>query len=438
MGTLLLALFLATLVWIVAVNQENPIEERTLASVPIELVGKADDMLIMGTLVNNTQVRVRAPRLTLAALTARDLRVTADVTDLAPGTYELELQAAIDRRNAEVRSLEPSRISITLERSAARDLPVEPVLLGEPAPGYESEAPQLSAETIAVSGPSSTVGRVARIIARLSIDNLRGDFNGPVNLIPLDSAGSPVGGVDLSPASVQVVVPITQREGYRDVAVKLVITGEVASGYQVTNITVSPNFITVASSDPRLVEQMPGFVDTIPLDLSQATDDIIRRLPLQLPAGVTVDGEQSVLAQVSIAAIEYTLRVERTLEMRGLSPGLSATTSPDTVDVLLLGPLAVLDDLSLEDVRIVVDLEGRGPGTYQLAPSAEVLPRGLRADILLDQVEVVVVFGTPTPTPSEEPTATPTSTVTPTRRPTLPAWTPTPSATPNATETPSP
>jgi YbbR domain-containing protein len=281
---------------------------------------------------------------------------------------------------------------------------------------------------------------VARVIARLSIETLRGDFNGPVNLIPLDSAGNPVGGVTLAPASVQVVVPITQREGYRDVAVKLVITGEVAAGFQVTNITVSPNFITVASSDPRLVEQMPGFVDTVPLDLSGATDDIVRRLPLQLPPGVTVDGEQSVLAQVSIAAIEYTLRVERTLEVRGLAPGLSATVSPDTVDVLLLGPLAVLDDLSLEDVRIVVDLEGLDPGTYQVAPSAEVLPRGLRADILLDQVEVVVVFGTPTASasPTIEPTPTATPTITPTRRPTLPAWTATPSATPTATESPAP
>jgi YbbR domain-containing protein len=437
-GSLLLALFLAALVWIVAVNEENPREVRVLEQVPIALVGKSDDMMIIGSVATNARVRVNAPRLTLAGLSPRDVEVTANVAGLAPGTYELEVTASTAEENAVIESIEPSRITITLERSAVRTLPVDVTLMGEPAPGYEADPPQLSADSVSVSGPSSAVGRVAGIEARLSIEGLREDYRGSVNFIPVDSAGSTVAGVDLAPEEAQVTVPITQREGYRDVAVKLVITGQVASGYQVTNITVSPNFITIASSDPRQVEQMPGFVNTVPLDISDANDDVVRRLALELPPGVTVDGGQSVLAQVSIAAIEYSLRVERVLEMRGLSPGLSATASPDTVDVLLLGPLAVLDDLSLEDVRIVLDLEGLGPGTYNLTPEAEVLPEGLRADILLEQVEVIVVLGTATPSPTIEVTPTTTPTSTPTRRPTSPPWTATPTPTAVGTATPSP
>lgn len=436
LGTLLLALFLAVLVWVVAVNDENPLERRTLEQVPIELVGRPDDMMIMGAVASSARVEISAPRLTLAGLTARQVRVTADVGSLASGTHLVRLEASTTVQNARIEAIEPVEIAITLEQTAVRELPVEVILLGEPAAGYEAEQPALTADNVSVSGPLPNVDRVASVLARLSIEGLRGDYRGQVNFIPVDAAGSPVAGVELQPENTQVTVPITQREGYRDVAVKLVITGQVASGYQVTNITVSPNFITVASSDPRLVEQMPGFVNTVALDISDANDDIVRRLPLELPPGVTVDGEQSVLAQVSIAAIEYSLRVERALEMRSLAPGLSATIAPDTMDVLLLGPLAVLDDLSLEDVRIVVNLEGLGPGTYQVTPEAEVLPEGLSADLLLEQVEVVIVLGTPTPSPTIEVTPTMTPTITPTPRPTSPPWTATPSPTPTATETP--
>jgi YbbR domain-containing protein len=432
LGTLLMAFFLAVLVWIVAVSEGNPVEERSL-TVPIELVGKPDDMMLIGSVITRTEVTLRATRLAWLRLTPRQVNVSADLSDLEPGTHPVKLQYSTTEENVRIQQVEPAEVTVTLERSAVREIPVDVTLLGQPAAGYESEPPQLSADTVTVSGPSSAVGRVAAIVARLSIEGLREDFRGPVNFIPVDSAGSPVASVDLQPESAQVTVPITQREGYRDVAVKLVITGQVASGYQVTNITVSPNSITIASADPQLVEQLPGFVNTLPLDISEATDDVVRRLPLELPPGVTVDGEQSVLAQVNIAAIEYSLTVSRQLEMRGLSPGLSATTSPDTVDVLLLGPLTVLDDLSLEDVRVVVNLEGLGPGTYPVAPVAEVLPGGLRADILLDQVEVIVVVGTPTPTATVEPSPTATATLTP--RPTLPAFTRTPTASPDETAT---
>ena len=66
------------------------------------------------------------------------------------------------------------------------------------------------------------------------------------------------------------------------------------------------------------------------------------------------------------------------LEIRGLAPGLVATPSPDTVDVLILGPLPVLDALTPEDVRVVLDLTDFGPGTYQLTPEVVLLSDRLR------------------------------------------------------------
>ena len=76
----------------------------------------------------------------------------------------------------------------------------------------------------------------------------------------------------------------------------------------------------------------------------------------------------------------------------------------------------MLDNLTLEDVRVVVDLTGLTPGTYQVNPRCLLLSDRLRYEnILPGQIEVIIAVasptgGTPTPTATFTPTITPTPT----------------------------
>jgi hypothetical protein len=121
---------------------------------------------------------------------------------------------------------------------------------------------------------------------------------------------------------------------------------------------------------------------------------------------------------------------------------MAANASPDSVDVLILGPLPVLDNLTPEDVRVVLDLTGLDVGTYHLTPDVLLLSDRLRYEnVLPSQIEVIIARATPTPTGgTPTPTATATPTITPTatrRRPTFtPSLTPPPSDTPGPTDTP--
>jgi YbbR domain-containing protein len=73
---------------------------------------------------------------------------------------------------------------------------------------------------------------------------------------------------------------------------------------------------------------------------------------------------------------------------------LRAVISPETVTVILSGPVALLDRLKVEDVRIVVDLANRTVGIYQIEPEVEVLLSELVVEsILPENVEVSIVRG---------------------------------------------
>jgi hypothetical protein len=87
------------------------------------------------------------------------------------------------------------------------------------------------------------------------------------------------------------------------------------------------------------------------------------------------------------------------------------------VDVILSGPLPRLQSLTIQDVKVIVDLFGLEPGVHKVKPTV-VVPEGLRVEnVLPDTVEVEIsIARPPTPTPTATATVTPTSTLTTTAR----------------------
>jgi len=80
---------------------------------------------------------------------------------------------------------------------------------------------------------------------------------------------------------------------------------------------------------------------------------------------------------------------------------LSASLSPQTVDIIISGPLPVLDSLAISDVHVQVDLTGLTPGTYQLIPKVSLVQQKVKVEsILPGTVEVIITnVKTLTPTP---------------------------------------
>ena len=154
------------------------------------------------------------------------------------------------------------------------------------------------------------------------------------------------------------------------------------------------------------MNSLPGVLETLVLDLQNAKENINSRVGLNLPEGVSIVGEQTVLIQAGVSPIEssVTLAGEK-VEIIGLGKGLSAQVSPETVDVILSGPLPILDTLNRQDVRVTVDLTGLNLGTHQIIPKVEVLIADVFVEsILPNTIEVVITpLGTATVTPRATP-----------------------------------
>ncbi len=410
----ILALILALAVWVSAITAADPDEVREYPQlVPLEIIGQDPGLVIVGNVPTQVTITLRAPHSVWNQLTASDNQVRAilDLSGMQSGEHQVQIQPQVIVRPVRVVSVTPQNLQINLEQLASISLPIQLSLRGEPAVGYEAGTASLEPAEAVLSGPQSQIQRVVLAQIDLSIAGLRQDVHSNLPVRIVDAGGKVLNGLTVNPENVQVNLPVTQQGGYRDIAVKVTVRGQQAGGYRVTNISVFPPVLTVYSKNPAIVNDLPGYVETETLNLNGESQNVDTHLKLILPPGVTIVGDQTVQVQVGIAAIEGSLSLNGIpVEMIGLAPGLEAQTSPALVDVILTGPLPLLDKLTPGDIKFVVDLTGLESGTHQTAPQAQILITDIRVQsINPGTIEVTIGPAQPeTPTPMQTPSLTPT------------------------------
>ena len=407
--TFLWALAMALAVWVAAVSAADPDEVRAYPNpIPVEIIGQDPGLVITGEVAKQIELTLRAPSSVWERLLAdpKGVQAILDLSGRGAGEHTLDIQVQISTQPVRIISANPQTATVTLEPFETRTFPVNLSVTGAPAIGYQAGEARLSPNEIVISGPKSLIERVVQIRAPINLTGARESIEDTVTVQPLDENNRIVTGLGLNPVEVNVTLPISQQGGYRDLAVKVVVTGQVASGYRLANISVFPPVVTVFSGDPTLVNSLPGVLETQPLDLENANDELTTRLAINLPEGVSLVGEQTVLVQVNISPIQGSLTLSnKTIEVVGLPGGWFAQVAPDNIDVILSGPLPLLDTLSPQEIRVIINVTDLGLGTHQLTPDVEILVSDIVVESILPGTVEVVLSISPLQTPI--PTSTP-------------------------------
>jgi YbbR domain-containing protein len=333
------------------------------------------------------------------------VRAILDLTGLSADEHELPVQVQITVRPVQRVLVEPETVTVKLESLAVRTLPIALSLSGQPAIGYQVGEATIDPTEVILSGPESLVNQAMRARVLVRLDGVRESIEEALQIEILDRENIPLDGILINPESARVDIPINQQGGFRDVVVKVVVQGQQAAGYRLENISVYPPVVTVFAEDTELISGLPGIVETEPLDLQDAMQDIATRLALNLPAGVTVVSTQTqtVQVQVAISPIQTSITLNQQISFIGLPEGLVAKPFPETVDVIISGPLPVLEALTPQDITVTVDVTGLDVGTYQLEPKLDTLVENVLVKSILPSTVEVVLSIPPTATPTAFP-----------------------------------
>ena len=158
-GLKMMAVLLATALWFTVAGEQNV--ERTMR-VPLELRNKPASLEILGDPPTTIDVRVLGSSTLLSRMDAGEVVAMLDLNGARPGSRLFHIRTDEVRvpYGVTVLQLTPATISLELEQSARRTVPIRPAIEGEPAPGFVPGAVKSEPATVEVLGPESRIKEV--------------------------------------------------------------------------------------------------------------------------------------------------------------------------------------------------------------------------------------------------------------------------------------
>ena len=143
LGSALLALVLAVLVWVVAVREEYP-RAQFGQPVSVSRSGLPENLSLFGDTLNEVRVEIRAPKARWPDLRARDFTAWVDLTGLKSGEYDVPVQVSPPDPQVQIMGVDPPVIRVRLEERKQKIVPVHVNIMDAPAFGYNWQTPVIT------------------------------------------------------------------------------------------------------------------------------------------------------------------------------------------------------------------------------------------------------------------------------------------------------
>ena len=282
-------------------NVANPIEKRWYPNLPVT-ARKMHDGLVMVSRPAPATVVLRGPRRTLDWL-SQEHRVSPvlSLTGLSQPTWKW-VNVDVDLpTGVELVDVQPDKQLVELDAAERQTKPiVADAGSGQPAHGYLAGEPRLALSTAEVSGPRRSVNRVVKLMAAVDVAGARGQVSGETRLIPMDSTGQRVTGVECTPLTVSYTVRVVASEGSRTMVVEPRWSGRPNGNLEAIECRAEPSTVVLTGPQPVL-DTLAERIKTAPVDVTGWKESSERRVALALPAGISAQPKE-VTVVVTLAA----------------------------------------------------------------------------------------------------------------------------------------
>jgi YbbR domain-containing protein len=269
----LVSLGLATMLWFVIAGEKT---SEMGVSAPLELQNFPKDLEVTGEPVDNVEVRLRASPGIIQRIGPGDVYAQLDLAGLQEGEHIVHLTDKSVRMpfGVKVVKITPSLLTLNLERTLQKVVPVRPRLVGQPAAGFEVGEVRADPAEVRIAGPRSRVQVIESAFTEpLSIEGAQSGVSDVVNM----GLDDPLLRVLGSPR-VRATVRIREVEGERSIDG---VPVEVRNG----EATVRPTSVRVVVAGPASLLRTLVAADVRPfVDLAGAPP-----ASASAPAAVTIE-----------------------------------------------------------------------------------------------------------------------------------------------------
>ena len=412
----IISLLVSCLIWLVVTNTNDPESTQVYKNVPITIknqdtITNANKTFTVVDGVDKINVYVTARKSIRATLNSGSFTVKADMENYnaALGTIPLEISCEDARIHQEDIRIVPSSLKISMEDKVEQNFGIAVVTTGKTEKGYEvGKTTIVTGDTIRIAGPQSLINIIGKVTVSVDVTNMNTDSTHfyPVRIEDKNGAALTDGqmsnlelknsdGVSLQNNSAEVKTEIWKI--YNDIPLKANISGEVAPGYKVSSMTLSPQTINLVAAEGA-IEELDGVLtlkDDISVEGLSETQDFTVDLndTLNLYDNIRLESDISSVISVHVGIDEVG---SKTFQMPISDIIMHNTPSEKKLifspaDAIAISVKTIEEnkdiDLKLEDISAEIDLKNcEINGSYTL-PVTVSLPEGYE---LVNDVSIVV------------------------------------------------
>ncbi|MEN8142393.1 MAG: CdaR family protein [Thermodesulfobacteriota bacterium] len=189
----LVSMFFALFLWYFVVGEDKV--ELTI-TVPLEITNMQQDLVIANQFKKQLEVTVNGPRGLVRGLSKQRITRPIDLADYRPGSHVIPIKPESINfpRGIQVQHIRPGNITLVIDRLIEKELPIKPVLKGNPAAGYEIASIIADPPTLSLTAPSATLAKEVFLATKpIPIDGIKNNIKAQVQLDVKDEISDLVG-----------------------------------------------------------------------------------------------------------------------------------------------------------------------------------------------------------------------------------------------------
>lgn len=400
-GLKILAFFIALFMWLIVVNIDDPVTDKTYTGIPVQVINEEVVTSANRTyqIVDDTQevsVTVTAQRSVLNDVKAEDIVAIADMKEISLGT-QIPIEVKIEGYKYDSAVSNPRNLQIQIDDEAKNNFPITPTTLGTVREGYVIGELKANPEKVTIRGPKTVIDSINRVVAEVDVSGLSSDTEVEARLVLYDANNNVIDqsllANNLGKEGLTVEVTLHQIKSVKvELDTSMVSAAE---GYKISEISVEPQEVRISGSKSALARVTEISVPASALTAVNLTQRTERSIDISqyLPEDVSLVDENADNVVVTIAvekpgAKNFEVSTS-SITVNNLDSNLELSYgSVVDLEIQIKGPDATLNTFSIAK-KVSIDLKDyTRPGTYTVPVSVE-LPSGCS---LVNEVSVEVIL----------------------------------------------
>lgn len=373
----LVCILLSFGLWLYITNIQSPTRTYTLKDVPVKLLNtqtlKQFGLAISPKQTFSVDLSLEGDAKYIYSVTKDQFSLTADLGEYAlkNGINNIPVQVVNYPEELNIKNNGNLVIKVKLEKLISKDFNTISKVKVSYAQGVYKQKEQFNSEKVEVSGPQSSVDKVANVALVGELNNINGSITKELPLKALDADGDIVEGVTLSKETGTIAIDVNNG---KSVDIKTEYTGEVPNGYKLVSTTPSRTSVQIVG-DENVIASINS-VQTEKIDLSNITSNEEKKVKILLPEGVNlVNGDNYITVKIVVESEnnnnqEPPTKITKTFDVSvnytGLNSELEMSNETKTIKVTIEGNESDVNKMKASDFSCNFDLSKfKDEGTFE-------------------------------------------------------------------------